>query len=199
MNTPSRSSQPPGRPRDAAGHQAALRVASDLLAREGFAAVTMEAVAKRAGVSRPMLYRRWPNRAALAMDAFLTTIAPHLPFPDTGSVREDIRGQLHAVVEVFTSRTGRTLAELIAAGQTDRELAEALRSRYLAALRVEARVVFERGIARGELRPLPDLDVILDAIYGPIYYRLLIGHQTLDRHFTDALIDLVIDGLSKPD
>lgn len=198
MDTSSRSSRPPGRPRDAAGHQAALRVTSDLLARQGFPAVTMEAVAKRAGVSRPMLYRRWPNRAALAMDAFLTMIAPQLPFPDTGSVREDIRGQLRAVVKVFTSRTGRTLAELIAAGQTDVELAKALRSRYLAPRRAEARVVLERGIARGELRPIPDFEVVIDAIFGPMYHRLLVGHQKLDRHFADALTDLIIDELSKP-
>ena len=199
MDTSRKSSRPPGRPRDAAGHQAALRVASDLLAREGFAAVTMESVAKRAGVSRPMLYRRWPNRATLAMDAFLTTVAPHLPFPDTGSVREDIRGHLHAVVEVFTSRTGRTLAELIAVGQMDVELAEALRSRYIAPRRAEMRVILERGIARGEFGPIPDFEVVIDAMYGPISHRLLIGHLKLDRHFADALTDLVVDGLSKPD
>jgi hypothetical protein len=141
------------------------------------------------------------SRAALAMDAFLTMIAPqlHLPFSDTGSVREDLRGQLHVVVEAFTSRTGRTLAELIAAGQTDRELAEALRARYVAPRRAEARVVLEHGIARGELRPLPDLELVIDAIFGPVSHRLLLGHQKLDKHFADALIDLLIDGLSKPE
>ncbi|CAA9448955.1 MAG: Transcriptional regulator, AcrR family [uncultured Rubrobacteraceae bacterium] len=166
-----------------------------MLEGEGFAAVTVEAIAERAGVSKATVYRWWPNRAAVVMDGFLSTVSSEVPFPHTGHAREDIRLHMRRLTEAFGGRMGRTVAALIAEGQADPELAEALRLRWLSVRRTEAREILELGIERGELREDLDLEVAVDVLYGPIYYRLLVGHAPLDADFADALADYVFAGL----
>lgn len=197
VSSPASAPRPPGRPRSEAARRRILQAANELLTRDGFVALTMEAIASKAKVSKATLYRWWSTKAAVVMDGFLAANEPRILFPDTGSVREDIRHQMHRLVELFASQTGRTIAALIAEGQTDPELAEAFRSRWLSIRRIEAKQVLERGIARGELRSdLDDLDVVLDALYGPIYCRLLVGHAPLDADFVNRLADFVINGIS---
>lgn len=185
-----------GRPRSEAAHRAILQAANDLLNEDGFAALTIEAIAAKAGVSKATIYRWWSSKAAVVMDGFLAATAPNIPFSDTGSVKEDFRTQMHTVVNLFASQTGRTIAALIAQGQVDEELAVAFRERYLAARRTEAKQILKRGIACGELQPDIDLDVVLDALYGPLYYRLLVGHASLDVDFVNKLVDLVMKAIS---
>ena len=93
--------------------------------------MTVEAIAERAGVSKATIYRWWPNRAAVVMDGFLSTVSSEVPFPHTGHAREDIRIHMRRLAEAFSGKIGRTVAALIAEGQSDPELAEALRSRWL--------------------------------------------------------------------
>lgn len=189
----------PGRPRSERAHRAILQAANELLKREGFAAVTMEAIAERAGVSKATIYRWWPNRAAVVMDGFLSTVSSEVPFPHTGHAREDIRIHMRRLAEAFSGKMGRTVAALIAEGQTDPELAEALRSRWLSVRRAEAREILELGIERGELRDDTDLEVAVDILYGPIYYRMLVGHAPLEGDFADALADHIFSGLAAGD
>jgi AcrR family transcriptional regulator len=191
--------RPPGRPRSERARRAILRAANELLEREGFAAMTVEAIAERAGVSKATVYRWWPNKAAVVMDGFLSTVSSEVPFPHTGWAREDIRLHMRRLVEAFGGRMGRTVAALIAEGQADTQLAEALRSRWLSVRRAEAKEILERGIARGELREDLDLEAAVDALYGPIYYRLLVGHAPLEEDFADVLADHVFAGLSARD
>lgn len=193
------ASRPPGRPRSERAHRAILRAANELLEGEGFAAVTVDAIAERAGVSKATVYRWWPNRAAVVMDGFLSTVSSEVPFPHTGHAREDIRIHMHRLAEAFSGKIGRTVAALIAEGQTDPELAEALRSRWLSVRRAEAREILELGIERGELRRDLDLEVAVDVLYGPIYYRMLVGHAPLDDDFADALADHIFAGLGARD
>jgi hypothetical protein len=102
---------------------------------------------------------------------------------------------MRRLADAFGGKIGRTVAALIAEGQTDPELAEALRSRWLSVRRAEAREILELGIERGELRGDLDLEVAVDVLYGPIYYRMLVGHAPLDEDFADALADHIFDGL----
>jgi AcrR family transcriptional regulator len=185
----------PGRPRSERAHRAILQAANELLESEGFAAVSVEAIAERAGVSKATIYRRWPNRAAVVMDGFLSTVSSEVPFPHTGHAREDIRIHMRRLAEAFSGKIGRTVAALMAEGQSDPELAGALRSRWLLVRRAEAREILELGIERGELREDIDLEVAVDVLYGPIYYRMLVGHAPLDNGFTDALADHIFAGL----
>ncbi len=191
--------RPPGRPRSERARRAILRAANELLEGWGFAAVTVEAIAERAGVSKATVYRWWPNRAAVVMDGFLSTVSSEVPFPHTGHAREDIRLHMRRLTEAFGGQIGRTVAALIAEGQADPELAEALRSRWLLVRRAEAREILELGIERGELREDLDLEVAVDVLYGPIYYRLLVGHAPLDEGLADALADQIFAGLGARD
>jgi AcrR family transcriptional regulator len=186
----------PGRPRSERAHRAILRAANELLESDGFAAVTVEAIAERAGVSKATIYRWWPNRAAVVMDGFLSIVSSEVPFPHTGHAREDIRIHMRRLAEAFGGKMGRTVAALIAEGQADPELAEALRSRWLSVRRTEAREILELGIERGELRDDIDPEVAVDVLYGPIYYRMLVGHAPLDGDFADVLADHAFAGLA---
>jgi len=185
----------PGRPRSERAHRAILQAANDLLESEQFAAVTVEAIAERAGVSKATVYRWWPNRAAVVMDGFLSIVSSQVPFPHTGRAREDIRIHMRRLAEAFSGKIGSTVAALIAEGQSDPELAEALRSRWLSVRRAEAREILELGIERGELREDLDPEVAVDVLYGPIYYRMLVGHAPLDDDFANALADHIFSGL----
>jgi len=192
-------SRSPGRPRSERARRAILQAANELLEGEGFAAVTVEAIADRAGVSKATVYRWWPNKAAVVMDGFLSTVSSEVPFPHTGHAREDIRLHMRRLTEAFGGKIGRTVAALIAEGQADAELAEALRSRWLSVRRAEAREILELGIERGELREDFDPEVAVDVLYGPIYYRLLVAHAPLDDEFADALADHIFAGLGARD
>jgi AcrR family transcriptional regulator len=191
--------RPPGRPRSEWARRAILQAANELLDGEGFAAVTVEAIAERAGVSKATVYRWWPNRAAVVMDGFLSIVSSEVPFPHTGHAREDIRIHMRRLAEAFSGKIGRTVAALIAEGQSDPELAEALRSRWLSVRRTEAREILELGIERGELREDIDQEVAVDVLYGPIYYRMLVGHAPLDDNYADVLADHVFAGLAAGD
>jgi AcrR family transcriptional regulator len=179
-----------GRPRSEAARAAILRAALELLEARGFAALSVDAIADRARVGRATIYRWWPNKAAVVMDAFLADTAPQMPFPDSGSAREDLRRQMRSVIRLFNlPNTSRPFVALIAESQHDPVLAQALRERFIASRRKAAEDVLSRGIARGELRADLDLDITLDALYGALYYRLLISGERLTPRYADALLD----------
>jgi AcrR family transcriptional regulator len=161
--------------------------------------VTVEAIAQRAGVSKATVYRWWPNKAAVVMDGFLSTVSSEVPFPHTDCAKEDIRLHMRRLIKALGGKMGRTVAALIAEGQADPELTEALRSRWLSVRRAEVKGILEQGMARGELREDLDPEVAVDSLYGPIYYRLLVGHAPLEEDFADALADHVFAGLGARD
>ncbi len=154
--------------------------------------MSIEGIAARAGVGKATIYRRWPNKASVVIDAFLAATSQEVAFPNTGSAREDIRRQMRSVVRVLNGPRGRTIATLIGVVQSDQELAEAFRTRFVAVRRGEAKAVVQRGIANGEFKPDMDLESVLDCLYGPLYFRLLIGHEKASANYADQLVDLVL-------
>ena len=158
----------------------------------------MEAIAGEAGVGKATLYRWWPCKAAVLMDAFLAGNGPCAPFPDTGCLREDLRRQMGGLAKAMDGPFGTILAGILAEAQADPGAAAAFREHYLAPRRAEAKQALARGQARGEVRPGADLDTAADALYGPLLYRLLAGHAPLTPCFVESLIALVLDGL-RPD
>jgi AcrR family transcriptional regulator len=184
-----------GRPRSERARRAILKAAGELLERHGFTAVTMERIAERAGVSKATIYRWWPNKAAVMTDSFLELMVPDTSPLDTGSAREDLRLRLRGLAHVLAGRSGRFVAALIAESQTDPEVAEALRTQWISVRRRETRPLLRRGIERGELRSDLDLEVAIDALYGPVYWRMLTGYAPLSDDFVDRLVDHVIVGL----
>ena len=174
-----------------------LIATTELMAERGYGALTVAAVAIRAGVSKATIYRRWPNKAAIAMDSFLALTFPRMLDPDTGSSLNDLQLQLTSVVRAFRRpEIGGTIAAFIALGHTDPRLAQEFRDRFLETRRPAAMRLLLRGVQRGELRADLDYEVAVDALYGPVYYRLLVGHQPLNQDFADKLVDHVYRGLA---
>ena len=188
--------RPPGRPRSEQARQAILRSTLRILSRSGFSDFKIEEVADHAEVGKATVYRWWPNKGALIADAFASSTTRKLRFPDTGSVYTDMSQQMRQLIRVFRSRRGRIVSAILAAGQSDKDLIEAFRERFLLPRRREAYRTLRKGIVRGELRKDTDLDLLLDSLYGPIYMRFLIRHDRLTPEFVEHLCALVLRGAS---
>jgi len=189
--------KPRGRPRNEETREAILRAARDLLEKGGLGAVTVEAIAARSGVSRPTIYRDWPNAHAVAMAAFLDADATPKPGRTSGSATIDLAAHLRQVAETFASRTGRSVAAMIAASQSETELAKAFRNNFIVGSREEGRKLLDRAAVQGEIRSDIDFEAALDLLYAPLYFRLLVGHGKLDGAFTDAIVALALGGLRR--
>src|ERR1700687_2268344 len=188
--------RPPGRPRSEESRQSILRSTLKLLKQQGgFPDLSIEAIAADANVGKTTVYRWWPTKAALVADAFSASADEALRFPNTGSVHSDMSLQMRRLIRIFRSRRGKVVAALLAGGQSDPELIEAFRDRFLWPRRKQAYQTLQRGIDRGELPVDSDLNLILDSLYGPIYMRFLIRHAKLDESFADEICGLVLKGL----
>jgi AcrR family transcriptional regulator len=190
--------RPPGRPRSEEARLSILRSTLKLLAKKGFSELTVEAVAAQARVGKATVYRWWPDKAALIADAFASSTTSKLHFPDTGSVRTDMSQQMRQLVKVLRSRRGRIVSAMLGAGQSDNSLIEAFRDRFLKPRRKEAYATLRRGILRGQLRKNVDMDLLLDSLYGPIYMRFLIRHDSLTSEFVEGLCELTLGGDRHP-
>ena len=184
-----------GRPRDEVARVRILESALEMLEEVGFANTTADAIAERAGASKATIYRWWQNKAAVLIEALRERVAKESPFPQTGDVIEDIHRQLQNFIALLTGRHGRIFKAFIAAAQSDPDFAEAFRSVWIQPRRAEAKSVLEHHKMRGSLAEDLDLDILLDLIYGPIYFRLLAGHAPLTPEFARATADLALRGL----
>lgn len=190
------SKRQPGRPRSEESRQSILRSTLKLLQQDGgFADLTIEGIAADANVGKTTVYRWWPTKAALVADAFAASADNELRFPNTGSVYTDINLQMRGLIRIFRSQRGKVVAALLAGGQSDPELLEAYRDRFLWPRRRQAYETLQRGVDRGELLVGSDFDLILDSLYGPILMRFLIRHVKLEESFADELCRLVLQGL----
>jgi AcrR family transcriptional regulator len=181
-----------GRPRDPRTRAAILAAARTLLERGGLTAVTIEAIAAKAGVSRPTIYRYWPNAPAVAMAAFLEASGAPAAGKTSRSPLAALRAQLHGVADAFAAPAGRSVAAMVAAAQSETELAKAFRNEFITSNRDAARLLLERCIAEQLVAPPADIDLALDLVFGPLFYRLLMGHAPITRGFVDQLLDAVI-------
>jgi len=187
----------PGRPRSEDARKAILRSTLKLLQETGFPDLSIEAIAAHADVGKATVYRWWPNKASLVAEAFSHSADEELRFPNTGSVRDDVRIQMKHLVRVLRGRRGRIVAALIGGGQSDPELIEAFRDRFMLPRRQEAYQTLRRGIARRELPEDLDLDLTLDTLYGSLYMRFLIRQTGLTEDYVDEVVALVMDGATK--
>ena len=184
-----------GRPRDDAAHEAILRAANEILEEKGIAGFAIETVAARAGVAKTTIYRWYPSKGALAIAGFLAETAPKISYPDSGSAMRDITNQLSRVASVYGGSTGRVLAAIIADGQRDPSTIQAFIDGYARPRREDAKAILRAGVARGELKADLDLEVAVDALYGPIYYRMLVPVGPIDNDWVRSLARHVMVGL----
>ena len=191
------SNRLPGRPRSEPARRAIFRSTLKLLRRSSFPELTIEAIAADASVGKATVYRWWPNKGALVVDAFASSAEDKLHFPNTGSVYRDMSLQMTQLVAILRSQRGRILAAMLGAGQSDPELLSAYRERFLRPRREEAYKTLRRAIERGELPPDLDLDLVLDTLYGAIYMRFLIRHDELSESYISKVCRMVLGGAAR--
>jgi AcrR family transcriptional regulator len=181
-----------GRPRDEDARERILQAALAILEHTCFVNATTDAIAERAGASKATIYRWWPNKAAVFIEALREATAVELPFPDTQDLEKDVRLQLQNFVKLLTGRRGRTFRAFIAAAQSDPEVAEAFRTLWIEPRRAQAKAVLRRHQQKGRLPGDIDLEVFIDLLYGPFYLRLLTGHRPLTSAFADSIADMAL-------
>ena len=184
-----------GRPRSDQVDQAILRAASALLSERGLDAMTIEDVAARAGVGKSSIYRRWPTKGTLALDAFLDAFLAQQPRVDNGALEDDLREALTLwSAAVVGTATGRALVGLIAESQLDEDLARGWIERVMTPVRAQHRTMVDRAMQRGEIPADSDVDVIMDLLYGAVYHRLLQGHLAITSEFIGLVARMVAQG-----
>lgn len=188
----------PGRPRSADSRSAILKAAYEILREGGFAAFTVEGVAARAGAGKATIYRWWSSKGTLAVEAFLVAVAPRMDsVKASGSAIDDLRRQVHMAASIYRGRAGQLLRELQAMGQEDSVTREQLLKDFLEPRRHAGLVTLQRAIDSGELDSRIDTEVLADALWGPIFHRLLVTRMSIDRRFVDRLLDLVLRGAAR--
>jgi len=198
MGTSQKCARGRGRPRDEAARRRILKAALDLMDETAFPQVTAEAIAERAGASKATVYRWWPNKSAVVIEAFREAVVPQLPLRDTGSLRDDLTTQACNFARVLSGRAGRMLRSFVVAARSDPEVAAAFRSIWSDPRRMEAKEMLRRKQSRGQLRRNADLDLVLDSLYGPLYYRFLVKNEPPSQKYAEALAEQVIQGLAAP-
>ena len=184
-----------GRPRDETSRKAILAATFKLLQKRGYARLPLQLIATTAGVGKTTIYRWWPNRAALAMDAFFEYTAAELAFPDSASAADDFRQQIKQLATVLRSKRGEVLAAMIVGSRNDRDLARALQTQWIDPRRVWGFARITRAAREGQCVPNLNIPSALDALYSPLYAHLFLGvgvhtEDEVDRH-CDFLFPLI--------
>ncbi len=193
---PSPIKSSPGRRRSEVSHQAILKAAAELLDEEGYVGMSIEAIARRAGVGKQTIYRWWPSKAAVVLESYYNQVDQALSLPNTGSVAQDLTQVVRQLLQRLTSSAAaKAMAGILAEAQADPNLAQAFRDKLIASRRAIIQAILRQGIARGELRDDLDIELTTDLIYGPVWYRLLLGHAPLDEAFACSLVDELLIGL----
>jgi AcrR family transcriptional regulator len=186
-----------GRPRNPDIDRAVLAAAARLVLSSGLRAVSIDAIAAEAGVGRMAIYRRWPNKAAIVMSAFVARVDPTTLFAPASNFLESIRLQMRTMAKAFRGKDGALLRVLLAEAQHCPEVAEELRERWTMPRRRMATAYFEQGIREGRLRADVDVNVMIDLLYAPIYYRLQMGTGPLSNAYIDEIFEHAMRGLKK--
>jgi AcrR family transcriptional regulator len=186
-----------GRRRSERSHQAIIAATQQLLIERSYPELTIEGIAARAGVGKQTIYRWWPSKAALVLEAYLAG-SDAVPLPAEGTAaREEIGALLGWLIAVLVQPIGgHVVAGLVADLQQDADLAEGFHRDVVPARREAMLGALERARARGEIRADTDLELAVDALHGAVFYRLLLSGRPLDADFADRLAEQALAGLA---
>ena len=186
-----------GRPRDARADRAILEATLELIMDLGVNVFRTEDVAARAGVGKGAIYRRYASKDELVTAAIAGLVSEEIAVPDTGSTKEDLFVLMREAVALYDrSPAARVVPNLIGAMAEKPELAKMVRDRFLAGRRAALAEVLRRGVERGDLRADLDLELALDVLGGPLFYRLLVTGGPIDEHLAEGVADLILRGFS---
>jgi AcrR family transcriptional regulator len=169
-----------------------------LVVESGAAAVTMEAVAARCGTSKPVLYRRWPDRSALLRDVLLRRATAAIPAEDTGSYRTDMLAVLRGWAAVLTGPGSRVIQAVVTAMATDPEFARAFREAVIGWRKEEMARLLARGIERGDVRADVPVDLLRELGQGVLWHRFLITGDPVSDDVVVRIVDEVLVPLVSP-
>jgi len=194
QDTPDQSSEPVeqgprGRRRRQQTHDAILEAAREVLRVHGYARFAMEQVAALAGVSKTSIYRRWPSKGALLIELYMEGLPDTAIVEDAASLKSELRRYLVSTVERVQDREWRTiLSSLVAEAQYDQATATLLRDKVVLPRRESGLRLLRKAQERGEIAADVDHDIVLDLLFGPVWYRLLFEHAELDADFAKRLL-----------
>ena len=180
-----------GRQRSTKVQEAVLSATWKLLEKHRLTEISADAIAQKPKVSKATLYKWWPNKSLIAVEAFEAKMHSFVAMPDTGSAREDFLEHLCATIDFYKSWSGDLICQFIAEGQRSPEFLAIFRERFIDRRRDGPRLMWQRAVDRGQIRGDVDLELFLDLIYGPMIYRLLVGHGPLDHAEAAAIIKAV--------
>ncbi len=186
-----------GRPRSAQTHDAILDAARQVLGSEGEARFSIERVASAAGVSKASIYRRWPTKGALLIELYMVGL-DRVIAERAGSLRVQLKSYLTNTIKRLQDPLWRSiLRSLVAEGQYDATTAQLLREKILVPRRASGLALLRHAESIGEIPPGVDHEIVLDMLFGPVWYRLLFEHAPLDEGLPERLLTQ-IDGILFP-
>ncbi|MFH8384732.1 TetR/AcrR family transcriptional regulator [Kitasatospora sp. NPDC018058] len=187
--------QPKPERRSERARRAILDAVFEVAGAKGYGKTTIEAIAATAGVGKPTIYRWWPSKGAIALDAVNDRIGDSMDFPDTGDIAADLTAQLTAVAAMLTGDTGTLYRGIIAESQSDPDLAAALRATFLEPRIQRCVRRLDAAVAAGQLRADLPTRTMVDILYAPVYYRILLGAGPEETLRSPLLVETVLEGL----
>lgn len=189
----------PGRARSDTSRVAILDATLKLLETTPVQQISIESIAREAGVGKATIYRWWNSKAAVVIEAFLHTHVSHTPMPKGVGPREALMRHIHLLVEEYSGWSGRIVSQIMAEGQGDPDVLREFRERFWYGRRAVVREVVEDARRLGEFRSDLDTELQMDILYAPIYFRLLMRHLPLDKKFADAHCAAITQLLAPPE
>jgi AcrR family transcriptional regulator len=186
-----------GRPRRPGVEDAVFQAMLGLLASRGYREISVETLAERAGVSRTTIYRRWPSKAAIVAAAVSSLYLDRVEVPNIGSLSEDLVALLSESYRLMADGDGRVLERLVRESGQNPELVDVVRSILHARRRLYA-TLLNRAIARGELPPEMDQELLLDLLLGPLWFRLLLSGVPITPEAARPVVQIVLEGALTP-
>lgn len=187
---------PRGRTRDEDARQRVLDAAFGLVGTSAPGGVSINDIAAAAEVAKQTIYRWWPSRTAVILDALVVGTMKATPFRESDDIRADFEAHLRTVIRLFNSPTGQIVREMLAEAQTDAAIADEFRERFWQPRRDLSHARLERGIELGQIRDDLDHEIVLDAIYGPLWTRLVVGHLPLSSAHASKITAAIWPGIT---
>ena len=186
-----------GRPRSEKSKKAVLEATVRLMQAMPIRKISIEAIAKEAGVGKPTIYRWWDTKCSIVMDAFFMNASLSMPSWKSGSPVEALIRQVKSMTKLLQGPCGKVISEIIGEGQSDPPILQEFQQRLLSRLQEPARTIIEAGKENGEIDPKLDTDLALEIIFGPAFCRLLVSSESFDRKFAIAIPRRVVAALRK--
>jgi AcrR family transcriptional regulator len=182
--------------RSARVRRAVLDATLQVVVEQGTSALSVGEIARLAGVHDTSIYRRWPTKEHLILDALLDASQAHIPIPDTGALRSDLVAFATLVADYLADPIGQALMTSMAVAGDDAPLAAA-RAQFWQSRFELARTIIDRAVTRGEVPVGTDPAMVLELTIAPVHFRALLTREPLDDDVIGRLVDLVIDGLNR--